>query len=199
MKPQHEDSSSGLRSSGPLSAIRTLALLTGLLLAQGAFAASSLGTGEALQYIQRIDMVSLSHLDVGFTDQPSTVHEFQRRYLDVAIDLCWGTRDRVPEERFHWTAESAMPVSEWWQSAPPDRRERLVELIKRGQIDIGGFPFNINRIRTGWSGSKWCIGCPRTPRLNYGPRSGSRMMSTAWPERERCNCWITEFIASSWD
>jgi hypothetical protein len=142
MIPPTEDSSAGLRFSGPLFAIRTLALLTGLLLALGAFAASP-GTDDELHYIQRIDMVSLSHLDVGFTDLPSTVHEFQRRYLDVAIDLCWETRDRAPEERFHWTAESALPVSEWWQSAPPERRERLVELVKSGQIDIGGFPFNI--------------------------------------------------------
>jgi hypothetical protein len=143
MKPQGGDSSVRLRSSGPLSAIRALALLAGLLLALGAFAASLHGADEELQYIQRIDMVSLSHLDVGFTDQPSTVREFQPRYLDIAIDLCWETRARMPEERFHWTAESALPVSEWWQSAPPDRRERLVELIKGGQIDIGGFPFNV--------------------------------------------------------
>ncbi len=140
MKFQYGNSSGGLHSS---SRVRFLALLTGLLLALGAFAVSAFGADDDLQYIQRIDMVSLSHLDVGFTDLPTTVHEYQRRYLDVAIDLGWETRDRTPEERFHWTAESALPVSEWCQSAPPDRRERLVELIKRGQIDIGGFPFNI--------------------------------------------------------
>src|ERR1035437_8723741 len=143
MKSQDGDSSIGPRSSDRLSAIRTLALLAGLLLALGAFAGSSSGADGELQYIQHIDIVSLSHLDVGFTDQPSNVHEYQRRYLDVAIDLCWETRDRTPEERFHWTAESALPVAEWWQSAPSDRRERLVELIKGGQIDIGGFPFNV--------------------------------------------------------
>ena len=44
MKPQHGDSLIGLHSSRPLSAIRTLALLTGLLLALGAFAASLPGS-----------------------------------------------------------------------------------------------------------------------------------------------------------
>ena len=107
MKSQRQDSSMGPRSSDRRSAIRSLALLAGLLLALGAFASSSYGADGDLQYIQHIDVVSLSHLDVGFTDQPSNVHEYQRRYLDIAIDLCWETRDRVPEERFHWTAESA--------------------------------------------------------------------------------------------
>src|SRR5690242_11270168 len=65
------------------------------------FAAASPAADSELQYIQHVDMVSLSHLDMGFTDMPSTVREFQRRYLDVAIDLCWETRDRAPEERFH--------------------------------------------------------------------------------------------------
>ena len=143
MKSQQQNSSMSPHLSGRPSTLRSLALLAGLLLALGTFVSSSFGADGELQYIHNIDIVSLSHLDVGFTDQPSNVHEYQRRYLDIAIDLCWETRDRVPEERFHWTAESALPVAEWWQSAPADRRERLVELVKRGQIDIAGFPFNV--------------------------------------------------------
>lgn len=37
--------------------------------------------------IKHVDVVLLSHLDVGFTDQPSlVVNELQHRYLDVVLD-----------------------------------------------------------------------------------------------------------------
>ena len=172
MKLLHRDSSTGLRSPSPFSPIRSTALLTVLLLAFGTSAASLPGADEGLQYIQHIDMVSLSHLDVGFTDQPSTVREYQQRYLDVAIDLCWETRDRAPEERFHWTAESAMPVAEWWKNASPERRERLVELVKGGQIDIGGFPFSVESYVDGLEWKQMLHWLPEDARAQLRPRIG---------------------------
>ena len=64
--------------------------------------------------IKHIDVVMLSHLDVGFTDQPYlVVNELQRRYLDVALDAALSTASHPPESRFHWTAESLTPVLAW--------------------------------------------------------------------------------------
>lgn len=143
MHPQKESSSSGQRFSRHDSQLRKPLILPALLVALAGFAVTARAADGDLKYIQHVDMVSLSHLDMGFTDMPSTVRELQRRYLDVAIDLCWETRNRVPQEQFHWTAESILPVTDWWQSAPPERRARLVELIKRGQMDVGAFAFNL--------------------------------------------------------
>ncbi len=140
----HQNRNSYIWQTDPVrfSAARIVWFLAGLFVV-AASASILQATDDAPHYVQHVDMVSLSHLDVGFTDMPSTVHEFQRRYLDVAIDLCWATRDRAPEERFHWTAESLTPVAEWWQQASPERKQRLVELVGRGQIDVGAFPFNL--------------------------------------------------------
>ncbi len=41
--------------------------------------------------IQHIDLVHLSHTDVGFTDHPIICRELQRRYLDIAIDAVLAT------------------------------------------------------------------------------------------------------------
>jgi hypothetical protein len=57
--------------------------------------------------IKHIDVVMLSHLDVGFTDQPYlVVNELQRRFLDVALDASIATANEPPAQRFYWTAES---------------------------------------------------------------------------------------------
>jgi hypothetical protein len=93
--------------------------------------------------IKHIDIVMLSHLDVGFTDQPYLiVNELQRRYLDIALDAALATANNPPESRFHWTAESLIPVAAWWQKASPERREMLLREIRNGQMDVGAIPFN---------------------------------------------------------
>ena len=93
--------------------------------------------------ITHIDIVMLSHLDIGFTDQPSVVvNELHRRYLDVALDSALATANMPSESRFHWTAESLTPVMVWWQKASPERRLQLLREIRAGQMDIGAMPFN---------------------------------------------------------
>jgi hypothetical protein len=93
--------------------------------------------------IKHIDFVMLSHLDVGFTDQPYlVVNELQRRYLDLALDAALATANDSPESRFHWTAESLIPLLAWWRNASPERREQLLREIENGQMDAGAMPFN---------------------------------------------------------
>ncbi len=71
--------------------------------------------------IRHIDLVHLSHTDVGFTDHPIVCRELQKRYLDIAVDTVLATRDRPESARFCWTAESALGVDDWWRSATPRR------------------------------------------------------------------------------
>ena len=74
------------------------------------------------EFVQRIDMVHMSHTDVGFTDHPLACRRQQMRYLDIAIDAVLATKDNAPEERFCWTAEAALTVDDWWQAANASRR-----------------------------------------------------------------------------
>jgi len=86
--------------------------------------------------IRYIDLVTHSHTDVGFTDQPSVCREMQKRYLDTAIDAC--RRD----PRFVWTAEAMLSVDDWWQTASAPQRQSLLELVREGRIEITAMPFN---------------------------------------------------------
>jgi hypothetical protein len=86
--------------------------------------------------IKRIDMFNLSHMDVGFTDHPTVTREMQKKYLDIALDACPANKG------FRWTVESMLVVADWWQAAPPARREQLLAAIDAGQIAIAALPLN---------------------------------------------------------
>ena len=96
--------------------------------------AAALPSGHA--QIRRVDIVHLSHMDVGFTDHPSVTREMQKKYLDMALAAAEA------DPGFAWTAESLLAVEEWWESAPADRRAALVAMIDAGRIGIGALPFN---------------------------------------------------------
>lgn len=93
-------------------------------------------------HVQHVDLVHFSHTDYGFTDHPAVCRELQKRFLDIAIDGVLATRDKPPETRFSWTAETTVAVLDWWQSASPERREDFLKAIASGQLEISAMPLN---------------------------------------------------------
>ena len=92
--------------------------------------------------IEEIDIVHFSHTDVGFTDSPSVCRELYRRYLDIAVDAVLDSTNQPAEKRFLWTAEATLPVADWWQAAPPARREQFLAAVRAGQLEIAALAFN---------------------------------------------------------
>ena len=108
------------------------------VLAQGPEAAK---TGEDLM-IEHIDLVHFSHTDFGFTDHPVVCRELYRRYLDIAVDAVLATQDGPEEEKFCWTAETIVPVCDWWEAAAPPRREEFLKAVRSGRLEIAALPLN---------------------------------------------------------
>ena len=92
--------------------------------------------------IKRVDIVHMSHTDIGFTDHPAVTREQQTRYLDIAIDGVLQTENAPPEACFAWTAESAVTVDDWWQKNTPERRQDLLRAIKTGRLEITALAMN---------------------------------------------------------
>jgi hypothetical protein len=92
--------------------------------------------------IEQIDIINLSHYDLGFTDHPAVCRMLQTRYLDQAIDLVVAFRAEGPARRFSWTVESNNVLLEWWREATVARRDLLVELVHAGEIEVCAMPFN---------------------------------------------------------
>ena len=116
-----------------LSAALSFATLAGTVSAQEPAAPTK---------IKRIDIVHMSHTDIGFTDHPAVTREQQTRYLDIAIDGVLQTEGAPPEARFAWTAESAVTVDDWWQKNTPERRQDLIRAIATGRLELAALAMN---------------------------------------------------------
>lgn len=112
-----------------------------LALALG-WAALPAGPPPAEPPVRRIYITHFSHTDFGFTDLQSVCRELQVRYLDIALDAVLATLDGPPEGRFCWSAESVVAVHDWWQAAPPARREDFLRALRSGQLEVTALPFN---------------------------------------------------------
>ena len=116
-------------------------MLTGLVtLAQGALAAA--GQDQPLAHVRQVDIVHMTHTDVGYTDHPAVCREQQVRYLDIALDAVRATSTRSADERFHWTAETTLAVDDWWRRATPERWQLFLEAVASGQLEITALPMN---------------------------------------------------------
>ncbi len=92
--------------------------------------------------IRRIDIVHMTHTDVGFTDHPLVCRRQQMRYLDVAIDAVLATADLPPEEQFYWTAETTLAVDDWWRAADSKRREDLLAALDTRRLEVAALAMN---------------------------------------------------------
>ena len=92
--------------------------------------------------IRRIDIVHMTHTDIGFTDHPIVCREQQVRYLDIAIDAVLATRDVPEQRRFFWTAETTLAVDDWWRVADATRRKDFLNAVRTGRLEIAAVAMN---------------------------------------------------------
>ncbi len=86
--------------------------------------------------IRQVDIVHHTHTDVGYTDYPAVVRDKQKRFLDMAMDLCRS------QKSFRWTVESLVELDDWWKTASRARRDEFLRLVNAGLMDVMGMPFN---------------------------------------------------------
>jgi hypothetical protein len=115
--------------------------LIGLLLGSRGIVVSA-SDQQPPEHVRQVDIVHMTHTDVGFTDHPLVCREQQVRYLDIAIDAVLSTREKPPEQRFYWTAETTLAVDDWWQRATQARRQELLQAVASGQLEIAALPLN---------------------------------------------------------
>ena len=110
-----------------------------------AFLTAPLAVGQEEQkasVIRHVDIVHMTHTDIGFTDHPLVCRRQQMRYLDIAIDAVLATSDQPPEGRFAWTAETTLAVDDWWKAAPAARREDFLRAVASGRLEVAAVAMN---------------------------------------------------------
>lgn len=83
-----------------------------------------------------VHVVQLSHHDVGYTDLASHVLSQHDRWLDATIDLAAATREYPEAARFRAVIEQTWSVDHYLRHAPPARAAALVELMRRGDLEL---------------------------------------------------------------
>ncbi len=83
----------------------------------------------------KVYMFNATHADIGWHDFPHKIREKITGFLDIVIELCDRTRNTdVP---YVYTVEHAWIVENYEKTRSRAQFKKLVDCIKRGQIDIG--------------------------------------------------------------
>lgn len=105
----------------------------------------SLGTGEKA-ITQTLTVPALrqwtvyiyphSHVDIGYTNTQKNVEIIHKRNLEYAMELAEKTRDYPKDSRFLWNPEVTWPIERYMHSETPEKKAKLLESIKRGDISV---------------------------------------------------------------
>jgi hypothetical protein len=93
--------------------------------------------------IQEILVLHHSHTDIGYTHPQPILWELQRRFIDIAIDLCEESAEWDEPSQLRWTCETTAPVMHWLERASEKQIERFANLIKEDRIAIGAMFLNL--------------------------------------------------------
>lgn len=88
------------------------------------------GFGDAAETsgkINRVYIVPLSHLDIGFTASPREVAEHYRSDLEIALRVA----NNLPDAR--WNIESIWQLEQWLKAAPEDERTAFLKEVMSTQ------------------------------------------------------------------
>lgn len=97
-------------------------------------------TQVVVKPVRRWELVLLphSHVDIGYTHVQTEVEQKQWSYLERAIELARQTAENPPEARFKWNSEVLWAVDSYLKQASPEKREALIDAVRKGWIGLDG-------------------------------------------------------------
>lgn len=123
-----------------------LAILSGLLLALAAHGRGAEPASAAASSPKRpVILVFKTHFDIGFTDlAANVVHGYRTEMIDKALEVCEQNRCLASNQRFVWTVPGwpLKTILEDWEGQTAQRKSRLIEALREGQIVVHGLPFS---------------------------------------------------------
>lgn len=84
-----------------------------------------------------------SHVDIGYTNTHKNLEILHKTNILEGIKLAEETKDFVDGAKYIWNPEVTWPIERLWESNPEDRG-KLIEAIKKGQIEVDASYLNLN-------------------------------------------------------
>ncbi|MBN2477500.1 MAG: hypothetical protein JXB62_23035 [Pirellulales bacterium] len=79
-----------------------------------------------------------SHVDIGYTHVQTEVMQRQWGHFAQAIELARNTADYPAGARFKWNAEVLWAVDSLLREAPAERRQELLDAVRKGWVELDG-------------------------------------------------------------
>ena len=95
--------------------------------------------------LERVYIVYKTHFDIGYTSTAhDVVHEYRTEMTDRLIEAIEKNKDQPKERQFVWTL-SGFPMQQiLWEGQSPERRARIEQAIRDGNIAIHALPYTIH-------------------------------------------------------
>jgi hypothetical protein len=81
--------------------------------------------------IKTIYLMEASHLDIGFTEPPDTVEQFEKTSLDEVLANLDG------DPAYRWFIEEAWDLDRWWERSTDVERQNMVAKLQSGRLSLG--------------------------------------------------------------
>lgn len=106
---------------------------------------------QSLNKKWEICVVQHTHTDIGYTERQEVIEAFQIDFIKQAIEISEAIHDggKKEWEGFRWTCETFWAVEKFLEEASESLKERFVQAVKRGHIEITGNYLNLNEIIDG--------------------------------------------------
>jgi len=83
-----------------------------------------------------VHVVQLSHHDPGYTDLASNVLLEHDEFLDRAVEMAAATADYPEDAQFRLLVEQTWSIDHYLRHAPPERAEKMLDLIRAGRVEV---------------------------------------------------------------
>ena len=93
----------------------------------------------------KIYVIHHTHTDIGYTESQEVITQRQVDYLRQAVRIgeAIDNGERPEWEGFHWVCETFWAVDQFWQQADGQERERFLNGVKKGYIEVTGNYLNL--------------------------------------------------------
>lgn len=96
----------------------------------------------------KIYVVHHSHTDIGYTERQEKIEQYQVDFIRQAVAICEAARSGEHPEwaGFKWTCETFWAVEKFLEEAEEDEKERFVDTLRRGEIELSGTYLNMTEL-----------------------------------------------------
>ena len=98
----------------------------------------------AVNELEEIHLLNMSHTDFGYTDLPSSIWKDQVNTLRLAINYITETKNYPSDARFKWTAESLWVVEKFLEEASAEEKKLFDQYVSQGSIEVTAMPCNFS-------------------------------------------------------